>query len=141
MRRERDTGAPALTSIVDEETTTTFQGAVRELEISGAAGLARYETAMMAARGRLTSPGAMLDEAQNLADLRRMVDVWWQHGLWWAREPYFALPTWTGIGTSPQKIARPFSYFPPNEAPAQPLPISSASPDSTMTRVFFMACS
>jgi hypothetical protein len=90
MRRERDDGVSALGSLVDAQTTALFQDLVRGLGASGAAGLMRYEAAMEAARNRLTTPGAMLDEAQNLNDLRRMVDVWWQHGLWWTRDPVAA---------------------------------------------------
>ena len=86
LRLERDRGTAALSSLVDGETTDFFRSAVRELAASGKAGLAKFDARMAAAAARLRAPGAMLDPAENLSQLQNMLDVWWQHGIWWSED-------------------------------------------------------
>lgn len=86
LRRERDTGAAALSSLVDAETTDFFRSAIQELAASGKAGLTKYDQRMAAAAVRLKTPGAMLDPAENLSHLQNMLDVWWNHGIWWSKD-------------------------------------------------------
>jgi hypothetical protein len=82
LRLERDSGTPALSSLVDDEMTRFLRDAVKELAISGKAGLAKYDTRVAAALARLTAPGAMLDPARNLAELHTMVDFWHEKKMW-----------------------------------------------------------
>lgn len=86
LRLERDSGASALPSLIDTEMTSTIQDAIRELATTGKTGLAKYDARMAAQVAQLTSPGAMLDAASNLATLHGMLDVWWQHGLAWSKD-------------------------------------------------------
>jgi len=86
LRLERDTGTSALSMLVDEEMTKIVQDAVRELGVSGTRGLAKYDARMAAQVTRLTAAGAMLDPVANLAALRSLLDVWWQHGIWWSKD-------------------------------------------------------
>lgn len=82
LRLERDTGTPALSSLVDAEMTQVVRAMVRDLAVSGKAGLAKYDGRMTAHLAELTGPGAMLDPADNLAKLHTMVDYWHAGKAW-----------------------------------------------------------
>lgn len=82
LRLERDTGTPALSSLVDVEMTHVVRDMVRDLAVSGKDGLAKYDGRVAAHLAKLTAPGAMLDPADNLARLHTMVDYWHAGKAW-----------------------------------------------------------
>jgi len=86
LRLERDSGVPAMSSLVDAEMTNLVRNMVRDLEVSGIAGLTKYDARVAAQLAKLTTPGAMLDPVKNLAELHAMVDHWFDKGLWCAKD-------------------------------------------------------
>lgn len=83
---ERDSGAPALSSLVDPEMTGVVRDMIRDLAASGTAGLAKYDARVAAQLAKLTASGAMLDPVKNLAELHSMVDHWFDKGLWFSKD-------------------------------------------------------
>lgn len=82
LRLERDTAKPAIHALVDPDTTDLLRQAVKDLATSGAAKLTKYDGRVASQLGKLQSPGARLDPAENLKHLRAMVDFWHKGTAW-----------------------------------------------------------
>ena len=82
LRLERDTGKPALSSLVDAEMTQVVRDMIRDLAVAGKARLTKYDARVAAHLAKLTAPGAMLDPDDNLARLHTRVDYWHAGKAW-----------------------------------------------------------